>query len=256
LKSYGAALACAMPVALWAGCRLGRRWLVAAIVFQPLAIAAMFALLSRASVVAAALSAGVLAVWFVARHGRKWTAVLVAAFMIAAVVAVFLTNVRGNEIAPAMHVPVWLVDAHRQAIWTKGLELAADAPVFGWGFDTINQLPGADAIVPGSTQAYIPSHPHNWMIEVYVETGVIGFAAIVGTLVLLLWGAVRAARLDGAPGAAMLAVMAAFFFMASTSFSFWAFSWQATFILLAAIVAPAMTPGYLTAGLGRAEAKP
>jgi len=125
-----------------------------------------------------------------------------------------------------------------------------DAPSFGWGFDVIDRLPGASAIVPGSTQEYIPGHPHNWIIEVAVETGVVGFAALIGTLVLLLWGTVRSMRRDGAPGAALLALLATYFFISSVSFSFWAFWWQASFILLAAMIIAAMTPGHLSAGFG------
>ncbi len=256
LKSYGAAIACAMPVVLWAGWRLGSGWRLAAIIYLPLAIVAMLAVDSRASVIAAALSAGVLACWFVARRGRIWIAILIACALAAVVAGTFLTNTRSNQIEPLTSVPTWLVDAHRQTIWAKGLDLAADAPIFGWGFDTISELPGADEIVPGSDQAYIPSHPHNWLIEVLVETGVVGFAAIVGTLVLLLWGAVRAARRDGAAGATMLALLAAFFVISSISFSFWAFWWQATFVLLASMVAGGITPGLLSIGFGPAVKQP
>ena len=253
LKPYGAAVACLMPVALWAGARLGRGWWMPAVAFQPLAVAFMFAVESRASLIAGALGVGVLACWFVARYGRPSLAALVAMGVVAVVVATFLTNVRGNQIEPVTGIPVWLVDAHRQAIWSRGLDYAIDAPVFGWGFDVIDRLPGADTIVSGSTQEYIPAHPHNWMIEVAVETGVVGFAALVGTLVLLSWGTIRALRRDGAAGAAMLALLVAYFVICSISFSFWAFWWQATFVLLAAMVTATLTPGYLSRGFGRTE---
>ena len=253
LKSYGAAIACAMPVVLWAGWRLAPGWRIPAVLFQFFAIGLLFAVENKAGLLGAALGTGVLACWFAVRHGRPWLAALIGGVMIAVVAGAFLTNVRGNQIEAVTDVPIWLVDAHRQAIWTKGLELAADAPLFGWGFDVIDRLPGANTIVPGSTQEYIPSHPHNWMIEVLVETGVMGFAALVGTLVLLLWGAVRSARRDGAAGAALLALLAAYFLISSISFSFWAFWWQATFVLLACLVVATMTPGNLSAGFGPVE---
>jgi O-antigen ligase len=91
------------------------------------------------------------------------------------------------------------------------------------------------------------------MIEVFVETGVIGFAAMVGTLVLLVWGTVRSARRDGAAGAALLALLAAFFLISSVSSSFWAFWWQATFVLLASPMVAALAPGNLSAGFGPAR---
>jgi O-antigen ligase len=252
LKSYGAAVACAMPVVLWAGWRLAPGWRVPAVAYQILAVGLMIAVEFRSGMLAAALGAGVLACWLTLRNGRLWLVALIAAVMVAVVAVAFLTNVRGNQIEAVTAIPIWLVDAHRQAIWARGLVLAADAPVFGWGFDVIDRLPGASEIVPGSNQAYIPSHPHNWMIEVLVETGVIGFAAMVGSLVLLAWGAVRSARRDGAAGATLLALLAAFFFISSISFSFWSYWWQATFVLLACLAVAVMTPGSLSAGFGPA----
>ena len=250
LKSYGAAVACAMPVVLWAGWRLAPGWRIPALIFQALAIALLFAVGNKAGMLAAALGAGVLACWFCAHHGRRWLSVLIVGAMVVVVAGAFVTNSRNNQIETATSIPTWLVDAHRQAIWGKGLELAADAPIFGWGFDSISELPGADEIVPGADQAYIPSHPHNWMIEVLVETGVGGFAAIVGTLVLLLWGAVRSARREGAAGATLIALLGAFFVISSISFSFWAFWWQATFVVLASIIVAAVSPGLVSGGFG------
>jgi O-antigen ligase len=255
LKSYGAAVACAMPVVLWAGWRLGQNWRLPATLFQVVAIALMFALEYRAGLVAAAAGAGVFACWFVIRHGQRWLAVAIVVAMAAVVAGAFLTNVRGNKIEVDTGIPAWLVDAHRQAIWGRGLKLAAEAPLFGNGLNIIERLPGASEIVPGSDQAYIPSHPHNWMIEVFVETGVIGFAAMVGTLVLLVWGTIRAVRRDHAPGVCLLALTAAFFVISSISFSFWSFWWQSNFVLLAAMIIATLKPGHVSGGFGPVEAR-
>lgn len=249
LKSYGTAVACVMPVVLWAGWRLGQVWRAPALVFQVLAIALLVFLQSRSGLVAAALGGGVFACWFAWHHRRGWLVIAIAAVMVAAIAGAFFDNVRNNQIDAALGLPVWLVDAHRQVIWDASLQRFTEAPIFGLGLDVINELPGAGDIVPGSTVEFIPSHPHNWAIEVLGETGVVGFTAMVVTLVLLGAGGLRAARRDGAPGAALLSLCVVFFLVSLISYSFWAFWWQATFVLLASLVITPMTPGVLSAGL-------
>jgi O-antigen ligase len=114
----------------------------------------------------------------------------------------------------------------------------------------ITRLPGAQDIVAGSTAEILPSHPHNFAVEVLIETGVIGFTFFAVTLLLLLAGGLRALRHCGAAGAALLGLSAAFWFASLVSYSFWSFWWQATYVLLMALVVAALTPGQVSAGLG------
>ncbi len=246
LKSYGTAVACAMPVVLWAGWRVGTRWRLPAIIFQFLALALLIVLESRAGLVAAAVGAGIFTCWFAWRHGRSWLIGAVALVMVAVVAIAFVTNVRNNQIEAALDLPVWLVDAHRQAIWDASLQRFTEAPIFGWGIDVVDKLPGANDIVPGSGVEFIPSHPHNWAIEVLAETGIVGFVAMSVTLIILAVGGIRATRQDGAAGASFLAVCAVFFLVSLISYSFWAFWWQATFVLLASLVIAPLTPGLVS----------
>ena len=248
LKSYGTAIACAIPVVLWAGWRMDVRWRVPAITFQFLALALLIVLESRAGLVAAAVGGGIFMCWFVWRHGRAWLIGAIALVMVAGVAVAFATNVRNNEIEAALNLPIWLVDAHRQAIWDASLQRFTEAPIFGWGIDVIDKLPGANDIVPGSGVEFIPSHPHNWAIEVLAETGVVGFTAMAVALIVLAVGGIRATRRDGSAGATLLAVCAIFFLVSLISYSFWAFWWQATFILLASLVITPITPGLVSSG--------
>jgi len=249
MKSYGTAVAMAMPVVFWAGFRLGYSWRWAALVFQILGIVVLVLLESRAGLVAAGLAGGVLAAWYALAQRRGWLLFLVVPLIAAVFAGVFLDNQRNNTIDAALGLPSWMVDSHRQAIWAFSIGYFPDAPWLGHGIDTINWLPGAQSVVPGSTVEYIPSHPHNFAVEVLVETGALGFAAMTLALVLLAAGLIRAARRDGFSGATLLAVNAAFWCVNLISYSFWSYWWQAAWIILMAMVASTLTPGLMSGGL-------
>ena len=59
----------------------------------------------------------------------------------------------------------------------------------------------------------------------------------------------RAARRDGAPGATLLALSAAFWCVNLISYSFWSYWWQAAYVILVALVAAPLTPGVMSGGL-------
>jgi O-antigen ligase len=249
MKSYGTAVSCLMPVVLWAGWRLGGRWRFVAVAYQALALALLASLESRSGLIAGAAGVGVLGGWLALRHRRGWLLLLLVPLVLAVFAGAFLDNQRHNGIAPALGLPSWLVDDHRQQIWAFSLHYLPGRPVFGYGLDVINTLPGAHDYVPGTNVEYIPSHPHDFAIEVLVETGAVGFAAMMAALVLLAVGMVRATRRCGAPGAALLGLSAAFWVPCLISYSFWSYWWQATYVMLMAIVAAPLAPGLLSGGL-------
>ena len=249
MKSYGTAVAMAMPAVLWAGFRLGRSWRWAALAFQALGLVVLVLLESRAGLIAAGLAGGTLAVWYALAHRRGWLLLLAVPVIVAVFAGVFLDNTRNNTIDAALGLPAWMVDSHRQAIWAFSMHYFPGAPWLGHGIDTINWLPGAQSVVPGSTVEYVPSHPHNFVVEVLVETGALGFAAMAAALILLAAGLIRAARRDGAPGATLLALSAAFWCVNLISYSFWSYWWQAAYVILVALVAAPLTPGVMSGGL-------
>ncbi len=251
LKSYGTAVACLMPVVLWAGWRAGGFWRPFGLVFQILAIALLFSLKSRSGLVAAGFGLGVVGSWLALRHLGRWGVVAVVAVAAALLIAVFLNNERNNTIEPSLGLPIWLLNAHRQVIWAFALSKFDLAPWFGAGFDMISRLPGATEIVKGSVALEVmPSHPHNFAIEVLVETGAVGFTTFAAALLLLLAGGWRAMRACGGAGAALLGLSAAFWVASLVSYSFWSFWWQGTYVLLMALVVAALKPGHVSDGLG------
>ncbi|HEY9164338.1 MAG TPA: hypothetical protein VIN57_06980, partial [Magnetovibrio sp.] len=110
----------------------------------------------------------------------------------------------------------------------------------GNGIDQLNRLPGAKAVVPGlaSDAATVPSHPHNWALEILSETGLVGFLPLVIALAFIAWKIARNyMRDDNEADLVLFALMTGFWASALFNFSIWAVWWQLTFTVLFAIVA-------------------
>ncbi len=123
---------------------------------------------------------------------------------------------------------------HRVEIWHFTLGKVAEKPLLGWGMNTARSIPGhADFNEHGRTN--MPLHPHNSVMQVLLEQGIIGLLLSVAAVALLLrrWQqAVTAPGLREAAGASALAYIAIGF----TAFGLWQTWWVATglmtFILL------------------------
>jgi O-antigen ligase len=103
----------------------------------------------------------------------------------------------------------WLADhkasaAHRLEIWSFVAERIRQRPVTGWGLDAARRLPGGTTPVvihhcdeagrPDrialSNQA-LPLHPHNAVLQVWLELGGVGVALGFGPLIFAIWHAFR-----------------------------------------------------------------
>jgi O-antigen ligase len=74
---------------------------------------------------------------------------------------------------------------HRLMIWSFVGERIAERPLAGWGLDAARAIPGGkDPIRPSET--WLPLHPHNAPLQVWLELGVPG-AVLFALLVALLW---------------------------------------------------------------------
>ena len=70
-------------------------------------------------------------------------------------------------------------------IWSFAGERIAERPLAGWGLDAARGIPGGkDPIRPGET--WLPLHPHNAPLQVWLELGVPG-AVLFALLVALPW---------------------------------------------------------------------
>jgi exopolysaccharide production protein ExoQ len=106
----------------------------------------------------------------------------------------------------------WLADnkasaLHRLYIWDFAAERIADKPVLGWGLDASRRMPGGDEKVviyrcdaegkptglrPRVDGTVLPLHPHNAILQVWLELG--GIGALIGfvTVGVLLFRAFSA----------------------------------------------------------------
>ena len=132
-------------------------------------------------------------------------------------------------------LPSWVIDWQRQTIWARTIEMAMKSPWIGNGINVINLLPGADDPLPTSKLHIIPSHPHNWLVEVFAEAGAIGalgLLALVITLCLKLAGGFIKSG-DKALLAALL-VNVGYWGSGLLNVSFWSAWWQISYLLMTA----------------------
>src|SRR3546814_13542459 len=107
-----------------------------------------------------------------------------------------------------------------------------------------NNLPGAHELIPGINAEYIPSHPHNWILEILVETGWIGLALVVAILALLAWKITQRLRRRHAGGAATAGLFVAFWTMSLSNFSILSSWWQGAFLPLLVMLLSVPSRGF------------
>jgi O-antigen ligase len=252
LKSYAAVMPCLAPVLLWAGFRLGGAWRLAAVVAVLLGFVIVHATGNRAAI---AGYVGALAFMLIALALKRAprTVRIVAALALAALavggVWYVVTHLppmpyQGPE---TNRMPVWLVDAHRQAIWGFVFDKALERPWFGWGPSMANFLPGADDPVPGLGQTFVPLHAHNWVLQLFNDVGAVGLAAALAALAAFLLSIEARLRSGNNAALAALGLSGAFFVSMLANFSAWQGWWQSVF----AVLLPIALAGGARAGAAR-----
>lgn len=137
---------------------------------------------------------------------------------------------------------------HRLVIWRTTVDHIAKRPVLGIGFNGSRALYGKEDKVllkfaiddPSRSWSNlfepIPLHPHNGILQVWLELGGVGAALLAAILMALLRlvATVRAERIEWAAGLGMLAAGLSIF---SLSFGAWQSWWQGTLWLMGAYMA-------------------
>jgi O-antigen ligase len=243
IKYFASAAMCLIPVCLWAGFRLKGGWRFLGIAVAGGAVALILGLNSGAAFLGLAFSAAVVGGLVILRR-RKFAllfvllAGLVATGYFSARVMQETRSYEGYDLERLdLFAPVWMLDPHRQVIWRFTIDKLLESPWTGHGIDAINKVEGAHDPIPGLGLEYVPSHPHNWFLEVMVEVGIVGIIPFVAALSLFAGGLVRAYwRGGGMVPLAALALFFAFWGSSLMNFSIWASWWQATFLVLTAIL--------------------
>ncbi|MAN80561.1 MAG: hypothetical protein CMM77_11445 [Rhodospirillaceae bacterium] len=250
-KAYASAMSCLIPVLIWLAWRYRAKWRALAGAAAVFGIAVIIGADNKSAL--AGLLAMVLAVCLAmalrnmsangGRRGwagaRSWIAVALAAVVGILALVNFLPDPPPSTPVWTW-IPSWLIDTHRQQIWHFTMSRIADAPWLGYGMNTIDRVAGADTILPGYKVQVLPSHPHNWILEVLAETGLIGFLPVI---LCLAWFIARHFLRHHATASrralAHLSLAAVFWSSSLFNFSIWSSWWLITFFLLAAIIAAA-----------------
>ena len=164
-----------IPVFVFAGFRLSRpwAWLAAANIAG---ILALIELTGNKATIAGLLGMVLLGSLLLAVSGRsrlvKIILPLAALAVFAGILIWFNISLQRVDLGDDWLFPLWLIDFQRQTIWRFAYELWQQNFWFGLGINTINFAPGADATIPNTLNLkLIPSHPHNWMLEVAAAKG-------------------------------------------------------------------------------------
>lgn len=84
---------------------------------------------------------------------------------------------------------------HRLLIWSFVGARIAEHPILGWGLDSSRNIPGGDVEIRPA-QKWLPLHPHDAPLQVWLELGAPG-AVLSAALIALLW--LRLAAADWPP---------------------------------------------------------
>jgi len=77
---------------------------------------------------------------------------------------------------------------HRFAIWEFAATRTMEQPIFGWGLGTSRIVPGADGIAGqlGGEAQILPLHPHNALLQLWLELGIPGILLALIAIVTIL----------------------------------------------------------------------
>jgi O-antigen ligase len=129
---------------------------------------------------------------------------------------------------------------YRQAIWQRVLEIFWEKPIFGSGVGVLRTH--REMIPEGvfANQYYVPNHAHNMLLQLWVETGLVG-AMLVSAAVML--AALRLPRPDALGASApRIAAVAGGAVASWVSFDLWNEWWWAVLSLLGVLAAVKYSP--------------
>ena len=180
---------------------------------------------------------------------RARVARVAAAMSVLIIVTAPLTLAKLAQLPPLAEAAdvVKLSAGHRLLIWSFAGDRIAERPLAGWGFDASRAMPGGKELIrPG--QAWMPLHPHDAPLQLWLELGVPG-AVLFALIVALAWFAL--ADVDwprlfaAAAGASLMAALVASF----ASYGIWEEWWLGTLwfllfvvIVMARVARPAVRP--------------
>jgi O-antigen ligase len=140
---------------------------------------------------------------------------------------------------------------YRGAIWGFVSEKISDKPLLGWGLDSSRIIPGGQKKIRipyedierdpvknrSGKHELLPLHPHNAVLQIWLELGVVGVLLAVAVLVSMIRSAVRESA-RGTWGATYFGALGGGFVIANMSYGIWQNWWLAAiFIVISFLIA-------------------
>ncbi len=125
---------------------------------------------------------------------------------------------------------------HRLYIWNFALERAQEKPFAGWGFNSSRNIPGGDVLIQfteaGKTddRKLLPVHPHNQVLQIWLELGYIGLALFIATLGYGVY-AINGSHLKPAEKSSGMAALSCYIIIGYLSYGVWQYWWVASGLL-------------------------
>lgn len=209
------------PAMLAAWWLTAKRFWLPALLYLIGGIAAYVSPQVTAKLAFAAGSAAGLFIWLGRRNAALLLGGLVALVMLLTpfVLGRLFSAEAAIESYPSLHYSA----KHRLHVWDFVAERYLERPWLGWGIDAARLLPGGDAeLASGGEQ--VPSHPHNGILQFWLELGLLGGALLLAGQ-WLIWRAIAAPHWTPSARAAAAAafITALCYFLAS--FNTWHSWW-------------------------------
>src|SRR5581483_3452817 len=176
----GYALPFAAALALWAPAR--RAWFGALAALLGLALALTFS-------IGGWLGAGASLLVLAALWGRRALVVTAAAGIALGAASLAVGARLGVE-----RILSGSTAAFRRQVWTSSLAMLRDHPLFGVGLDNFLYRYQLQYMLPEAWAEPNISHPHNWVLQFWLEMGALGLIAVLGLLGRFAWLILRGLR--------------------------------------------------------------
>ena len=136
-------------------------------------------------------------------------------------------------------IPTNLIDHHRQFVWGFSIQKFILKPLFGYGQDSSNFIDGSQVDIGSKYTGdmnFIPSHPHNFLIEILLETGIFGTISFILLIYIInarVWKLHQSLKFK----LHLIFLNSCFWGSSLVNFSFWLGWWQASYFLLLSLIA-------------------
>ena len=230
------AYAVATPLVVLSGLVLGGGWRRVSVILTAAALVLAVDTSTGAALLGFAALIGVVCVSVILQTGSGLLRAGMVAILFLALAGIVTLHTLSNDNAvtetPDVFMSAVSVGTHRQQIWTDTVKIASERPLLGHGPNALKFHPVARQPSPYFDNfTVIPSHPHNWVLEILSETGWAGLTALVSWLLVTHVYVLRRYLAHSDPALlAALATSGAFWGAGLANFSFWSPWWQASYV--------------------------